>query len=139
MRYHILAILIVLSTAVAAIEPLEMFEDSAQEARAREIGQQLRCLVCRNQSIFDSNAGLAYDMRVAVRERMTAGDSDAEVLDYLQERFGDYVLLNPPLSWHTLVLWFSPVVLLLIGGLVVFGYMRGRPRSELDDKSEIVS
>ncbi|MCY4288901.1 MAG: cytochrome c-type biogenesis protein CcmH [Aestuariivita sp.] len=139
MRYLPCILLMVLATAVVAIEPSEMFEDPAQEARAREIGQQLRCLVCRNQSIFDSNAGLAYDMRVAVRERMTAGDSDAEVLDYLKDRFGDYVLLNPPLSWYTIVLWFSPVVLLLIGGFVVVGYMRGRPRSELDDKSEFIS
>ena len=88
-----------------ALNPKEMFADTAMEARARDIGRGLRCMVCQNQSIFDSNAGLAEDLRILVRERMTAGDTDAQILAYIQDRYGDYVLLEPPVAGRTLVLW----------------------------------
>lgn len=116
------------ASAALAIDAAEMFDDPAQEARAREIGRGLRCLVCQNQSIFDSNAGLARDLRVVVRERIVAGDSDAEVLDFISERFGAYVLLAPPVTGQTAPLWLAPVGLLLAGVAGVAAYLRGRQR-----------
>ena len=101
-----------------AIDADEMLADPAQEARAREIGRELRCLVCRNQSIFDSNAGLAKDLRVAVRERIVAGDTDEEALAWIAERYGAYVLLEPPVTPTTWVLWAAPwaALALALGG-----------------------
>lgn len=131
-----LAILLLSATPAFSINPTEMFEDPAMEARAREIGRELRCLVCRNQSIFDSNAGLAHDLRVVVRERMIAGDTDAEVLAYVHERFGDYVLLTPPVAGHTAALWAAPVAFLLLGALGGWAYMRGRPRNLPETEEE---
>ncbi|PSL20718.1 cytochrome c-type biogenesis protein [Shimia abyssi] len=111
---------------VWAVDADEMFADPALEERAREVGRQLRCLKCRNQSIFDSNAGIAKDLRVAVRDRMVAGDSDQEILEYVRVRFGDYVLMKPPVEGHTYLLWMTPVVLMLLAGVGFAGYMRGR-------------
>ncbi|PRY23232.1 cytochrome c-type biogenesis protein CcmH [Aliiruegeria haliotis] len=113
-------------TGAQALTADEMFADPAQEARARDIGRDLRCLVCQNQSIFDSNAGLAKDLRVVVRERMEAGDTDEEVLEFVRSRFGDYVLLDPPVSAQTSVLWLAPVAFLLLGAGFLAVYMRGR-------------
>ncbi len=113
-------------SGVQAPDADEMFADPTQEARAREIGRQLRCLKCRNQSIFDSNAGIAKDLRVVVRERMVAGDSDAEVLTYVADRFGDYVLLKPRVAGQTYVLWLAPIAFLALGGVVLLTYVRGR-------------
>jgi len=112
--------------AAGALDPDEMFADPAQEARARDIGRQLRCLVCQNQSIFDSNAGLARDLRVVVRERMTAGDDDDQVLAYVADRFGEYVLLKPRLSTETAILWATPVIALLLGFGFAASYLRRR-------------
>jgi cytochrome c-type biogenesis protein CcmH len=96
------------------------------EARAREISQNLRCLVCQNQSIDDSNADLARDLRIIVRQRLVAGDSDEDVLQYLVDRYGDYVLLTPPVRGSTYVLWFGPIVILLVaGGALLFAARRG--------------
>jgi cytochrome c-type biogenesis protein CcmH len=95
-----------------AVEPGEMLRDPALEARARHISQELRCLVCQNQSIDDSNAELARDLRVLVRERLAAGDSDAAVLRFVEARYGEFVLLRPPLKPHTLLLWLAPILLL---------------------------
>jgi cytochrome c-type biogenesis protein CcmH len=95
--------------------PAERLADPALEARARALSQELRCLVCQNQSIDDSNADLAHDLRVLVRERLVAGDSDANVLAYLTSRYGDYVLLRPPVKPATWALWFGPPALLLAG------------------------
>ena len=131
--------LIAMAAPIWAIDPGEMFADPAMEARARDIGRELRCLVCRNQSIFDSNAGLAQDLRAVVRERMIAGDTDSEVLAYVQERFGDYVLLSPPMGAHTALLWAAPVGFLLIGALGGWAYMRGRPRALPDAEKEITT
>jgi cytochrome c-type biogenesis protein CcmH len=112
---------VVLAVPALAVLPDERLADPALEARARTLGQELRCLVCQNQSIDDSNADLAHDLRVLVRERLTAGDSDPQVLAYLTSRYGDYVLLRPPIKPATLLLWFGPPLLLLagiIGGVV---------------------
>ena len=116
-RRLILAALLALTLAGSAfaVNPDERLTDPVLEARARTLGKSLRCLVCQNQSIDDSNADLAHDLRILVRERLTAGDSDAQVLAYLQARYGDYVLLKPPVDPATWVLWFGPVVVLAIG------------------------
>ena len=105
-------------TALWAVEPGEMLSDPALEARARALSKELRCMVCQNQSIDDSEAPLAHDLRVLVRDRLKAGDSDTQVLDYLVARYGEFVLLKPPLSWHTAALWGLPPVVLLIGAVV---------------------
>ncbi len=126
------ALTMTLAAPVLAVDADEMFADPAREARAREIGRELRCLVCQNQSIFDSNAGLAKDLRVVVRERMDAGDSDAEVLEYVRSRFGDYVLLNPPVTAQTYLLWLAPIGFLLLGGGLLSTYLRGRKTAPED-------
>ena len=112
-----------------ALDADEMFVDPTQEARARDIGRQLRCVKCRNQSIFDSNAGIAKDLRVVVRERMVMGDNDDEILAYVADRFGDYVLLKPRIVGQTYLLWAAPFLFLGIGGLAVRGYLRSRRAS----------
>lgn len=99
--------------AALAVEPDEILPDAALEARARSISAGLRCLVCQNQSIDDSNAPLARDLRLLVRERLKAGDSDAQVMEFVEDRYGEFVLLNPPLSWRTVLLWAAPIVALL--------------------------
>ena len=108
----LLAVFLALSPA-HAVEPGEILKDPALEARARAISQELRCLVCQNQSIDDSNADLARDLRVLVRERLTAGDSDAAVLAFVEARYGEFVLLRPHLNLHTALLWAAPLLLLL--------------------------
>ncbi len=124
-----LALALTLAPGARALDAAEMFDDPAREARARDIGRELRCLVCQNESIFDSNAGLARDLRVLVRERMDAGDSDAEVLAYVAERYGDFVLLKPRVTGQTLVLWGAPAIFLLLGAGAVLAYHRGRRRA----------
>jgi cytochrome c-type biogenesis protein CcmH len=109
-----------------AVQPDEILQDPAMEARARDISTELRCLVCQNQSIDDSNAPLARDLRILVRERLEAGDSDAEVLDFIVARYGEFVLLKPRLATNTLILWSTPVVLLVLGGLAIFLASRRR-------------
>ena len=123
----ILTLSLTLATGTMALDSEEMFTDPAQEARARDIGRQLRCLKCRNQSIFDSNAGLARDLRSVVRERMKAGDDDQQVLDYVHDRYGDYVLLKPPVSANTYALWAAPIVLVLMSIAGAAVYLRQRP------------
>jgi len=103
-----------------AVQPDEMLQDPALEARARALSHELRCMVCQNQSIDDSDAPLARDLRVLVRERLTAGDSDRQVIDFLVARYGEFVLLKPVFAWHTAILWAMPGVLLLGGALVLF-------------------
>ncbi|MGQ9364749.1 cytochrome c-type biogenesis protein [Azospirillum sp. ST 5-10] len=115
-----------LAPLALAVQPDEMLADPALEARARELSKELRCLVCQNQSIDDSNAPLAHDLRVVVRERLTAGDSNAEVLDYVTDRYGDYVLLRPPFKGTTLLLWGGPFALLAVGAAAVAVYLRRR-------------
>ena len=112
--------------AAAAVQPGEMLTDPALEARARELSRGLRCLVCRNESIDESNADLARDLRVLVRERIAAGDSDAEVIDFVVARYGEYVLLNPTTSGANIVLWIAGPVLLLSGLGIAALYLRRR-------------
>ena len=111
----ILTLSLTLATGTMALDSEEMFTDPTQEARARDIGRQLRCLKCRNQSIFDSNAG------------MKAGDDDQQVLDYVHDRYGDYVLLKPPVSANTYALWAAPIVLVLMSIAGAAVYLRQRP------------
>lgn len=112
--------LLLLSVPALAVRPDELLADPVLEARARTISAELRCLVCQNQSIDDSDADLAHDLRVLVRERLTAGDTDRQVLDFIVARYGEYVLLNPVVAPHTLLLWIAAPVVLVIGGVVVF-------------------
>lgn len=101
-----------------AVQPDEILEDQVLEDRARELSKGIRCLVCRNESIDESDAGLARDLRLLVRERLVAGDTDEEVIDFLVARYGEYVLLNPPATGSTLILWAAPLALLVLGGAV---------------------
>jgi cytochrome c-type biogenesis protein CcmH len=96
------------SSAACAVQPDEIMSDSAKESRARDLSRELRCMVCQNQSIDDSEAPLARDLRLLVRERIAAGDSDAQVIDFLVARYGEFVLLKPRLKPHTLLLWLLP-------------------------------
>ena len=123
------ALLLTLSLAgnALAVEPSEMLKDPALEARARSISRELRCLVCQNQSIDDSNADLAHDLRMIVRERLSAGDSDAQVKAYLVARYGDFVLLDPPFEAKTLILWLGPALVLLLGAGGIYAAVRRRP------------
>jgi cytochrome c-type biogenesis protein CcmH len=111
-------------TPAHAVEPGEMLQDPALETRARHISQELRCLVCQNQSIDDSNADLARDLRLLVRERLVAGDSDVQVLAFVEARYGEFVLLRPRLSWHTALLWAAPLLMLLGAGLFLVRRVR---------------
>jgi cytochrome c-type biogenesis protein CcmH len=128
-RVLALFLALALVPAVAAFEIDETLPDAAQELRARELSRQLRCLVCQNQSIAESNAPLAIDLRRIVRERVAAGESDAQVLDYMVARYGDWVLLKPPFKSSTYALWFGPILLfLLAAGAVALYYRRARRR-----------
>lgn len=114
--------------AAVAVEPGERLDDPVLEARARDISKGLRCLVCQNQSIDDSDAGLARDLRVLVRERLSGGETNDQVIAYVTARYGDYVLLEPPLKPTTYLLWFGPAGIFLAGGAAVMVYMRRRTR-----------
>ena len=114
--------------AFASPAPDERLEDARMEARARSLYIQLRCVVCQSQSIDDSGAPLAADMRAVVRERLLAGDSDSEVLAYLQTRYGDYVLMMPPLQANTMALWLLPALVRLGGGVAMIAYVASQKR-----------
>jgi cytochrome c-type biogenesis protein CcmH len=109
-----------------AVQPDEMMPDPALEARARTLSRELRCMVCQNQSIDDSDAPLARDLRILVRERLRAGDDDRQVLDFLTARYGDFVLLKPRFTWETAALWGTPAALLILGGVGLFFFLRRR-------------
>ena len=111
-----------------AVQPDEILKDGKLEARARALSQELRCMVCQNQSIDDSDAPLAKDLRVLVRERLSAGDSDSQVIDFLVTRYGEFVLLRPRLTTHTLLLWLAPFAVLVIGAV---GFLAARRRTTL--------
>ena len=112
-----LLVLTLLGAPALAVQPDEILKDPALEGRARALSQELRCMVCQNQSIDDSDAPLAKDLRILVRERLTAGDSDRQVIDFLVARYGEFVLLKPRLSLHTLLLWLAPFVVLIVGAI----------------------
>jgi cytochrome c-type biogenesis protein CcmH len=120
-------------TSVRAVTPDEMLADPKLEARARAISTELRCVVCQNQSIDDSNAPLAHDLRVLLRERLAAGDSDQQSVAYLVARYGNFVLLKPPLQWNTLMLWAGPALFLLLS---VFAFARYFRRPSTDQSAE---
>jgi cytochrome c-type biogenesis protein CcmH len=137
--WRTLCVMIVMLCALPAlaVEPSEMLKDPALEARAREIGQALRCVVCQNQSIDDSAAEVARDMRRAVRERLTAGDSDTQVFDFMVARYGDYVLLKPPFKLGTLLLWLgAPLVLLIAAATIMLTALRRRATAPLPPLSD---
>ena len=128
LRVMIAMILLAVAMPALAVQPDEILADPALEARARDLSKELRCMVCQNQSIDDSDAPLARDLRLLVRERLKAGDSDSQVLDFLVARYGEFVLLRPPFNWHTALLWLLGPLVLLVAG---FGLFRLTRRSRL--------
>jgi len=123
------AIAVMAGSPAYAVQPDEIMSDPAKEARARDLSRELRCMVCQNQSIDDSEAPLARDLRLLVRERIAAGDSDAQVIDFLVARYGEFVLLKPRLNSHTWVLWLLPPLALAGGGFALWTLARRRAKS----------
>ena len=121
-----LLLIMMLATPAMAVQPDEILDDPVMEERARDISKGLRCLVCRNENIDDSNAELARDLRLLVRERLVAGDTDQEVEDFVVDRYGEYVLLKPVFSLSNAMLWFAGPVLLIIGGWISLVFIRRR-------------
>ena len=120
------------SAPVHAVQPDEIMSDPAKEARARDLSRELRCMVCQNQSIDDSDAPLARDLRLLVRERIAAGDGDAQVIDFLVARYGEFVLLKPRVEPHTLLLWLIPPLALIGGGAGLWMHLRRRSKSGVE-------
>ena len=116
-----------------AVQPDEIMADPAKESRARDLSRELRCMVCQNQSIDDSEAPLARDLRLLVRERIAAGDSDAQVMDFLVARYGEFVLLKPLLKSHTLLLWLLPPLALVGGGIALWAHSRRRTKADAEE------
>jgi cytochrome c-type biogenesis protein CcmH len=133
----VVAILLIAASysSARAVTPGEMLSDPKLEARARAISAELRCVVCQNQSIDDSNAPLAHDLRVLLRERLAAGDTDQQSMDYLVARYGNFVLLKPPLQWDTLMLWVGPGLFLLLSLLAFMRYFRKPAASQSAESS----
>jgi cytochrome c-type biogenesis protein CcmH len=125
--------LIIGASAAYAVQPDEVMADPAKELRARDLSRELRCMVCQNQSIDDSEAPLARDLRLLVRERITAGDSDSQVMDFLVARYGEFVLLKPRLELRTLLLWLLMPLLLIGGGFALWRHNRRRAAGETSD------
>lgn len=130
-------LLIMLATPVFAIQPDEILENREFETRAREISKGLRCLVCQNQSIDDSDAPLARDLRVLVRDRIEMGETDDQVMKYIVDRYGDFVLLSPPLKLSTVVLWSAPTIFLSIGVFGLFRWFRRRPQENWENQTPL--
>lgn len=124
-----------LSLPALAVQPDEILTDPALETRARSISKQLRCLVCQGEDIDESNAELARDLRILVRERLKAGETDAQVLDFVQRRYGDYVLMKPPLAPRTWLLWMTPALVLLGGFAYVWRQMRRSGKAARGDRA----
>ena len=131
--YLIIVLLLWIPFNVNAVDPSEILRNPTLEKRARHISKDLRCLVCQNQSIDDSDAPLARDLRLLVRERLIQGDTDNEVIDYVVSRYGDFVLLRPPVKGVTALLWLGPVIFVLIGFIGLLRYFR---RQTTDETSE---
>ncbi|KAA0920874.1 cytochrome c-type biogenesis protein [Aquicoccus porphyridii] len=134
---NILLILVLLAQPVYAVQPDEMLDDPALEARAREVSKDLRCLVCRNESIDDSNAELARDMRLLVRERIVEGDSNEEVKEFLVSRYGEYVLLKPRFGGSNWILWGAGPGMLLFAGIGGMLYLRSRSRAKAPGEASL--
>ena len=126
MRALVLAVLLSAATPVWAVQPDEVLADTALETRARALSAELRCLVCRNESIDESNADLAKDLRLLVRERLVAGDNDQQVMEFVVDRYGEYVLLRPTLGGSNILLWLAGPAMLLVAGIGAGLYIRGR-------------
>ena len=127
------------SASVFAVEPGEVLNDTKLEERAREISKNLRCLVCRNESIDDSNAELARDLRLLVRERLVLGESNKEIIDYVVSRYGEYVLLMPAFGWFNLLLWLCGPIMLIIGAIIAFWSFKNKTqigKISLSEKEE---
>jgi cytochrome c-type biogenesis protein CcmH len=129
MRTLALLLALVFAGAAYAVEPGEMLQDPVLEARARDVSQHLRCVVCQNETIDESDAEIARDMRLLLRARILAGDSNEEVVAFLVSRYGDYVLLMPRFTARTYLLWFGPFIVLAIGAFVVYRRLRGTPEA----------
>ncbi len=129
----IAALMALRAAPAVAVEPGEMLKDPKLEQRARKISEGLRCLVCQNQSIDDSGAQLAQDLRILVRDRLKAGDTDQQVKDYLVSRYGNFILLKPPFEWDTLLLWISPFAILALGAGAALRKSR-KSRQAVEDK-----
>jgi len=134
-RRALLGILVLMmaANAASAVQPDEIMSDPVKEARARDLSRELRCMVCQNQSIDDSEAPLAKDLRILVRERIAAGDSNAQVIDFLVARYGEFVLLKPQLNSHTWILWLLPPLVLAGGGAALWMQARRRSKSAADE------
>jgi cytochrome c-type biogenesis protein CcmH len=128
--FIVIATWLALAVPALAVQPNEMLADPALEARARSLSRELRCMVCQNESIDDSNADLARDLRILVRDRLKAGDTDEQVIDYVVARYGEFVLLKPRFSLRNALLWGTPVILLLAGGAFILLSARNRRRTE---------
>ena len=126
LRIVMIGMALVCSAPVFAVQPDEVLKDAALEVRARGLSRELRCMVCQNQSIDDSDAPLARDLRILVRERLTAGDSDSQVIDFLVARYGEFVLLKPRWAPHTLLLWLAPLLILVAGAIAFALVLRRR-------------
>ena len=135
----LLVVLALLSvTPVRAVQVDEILPDPALETRARALSHELRCMVCQNQSIDDSEAPLGRDLRLLVRERLKAGDSDGQILDFLVARYGEFVLLKPRLSWHTAILWGAPLTILIVGFFAIgFSVLRRSSRTPLPEVAKL--
>ncbi len=139
LRSIVLALALIGTAPALAVQPDEVLADPALEARARALSKELRCMVCQNQSIDDSDAPLARDLRLLVRERLTAGDSDTKVIDFLTARYGEFVLLKPRFNAGTALLWLAPLIALALGALgVVAALRRRRAKPESADAAEPV-
>jgi len=126
LSFIVCSLLIAAASPAHAVRPDEMLADPVLEARAREISRELRCLVCRNQSIDDSDADLAHDLRVLVRERLKSGDSNEQTIGFVRARYGDFVLLRPPFEIGTALLWGGPLLVLLLGGIAIRRFYRAQ-------------
>jgi cytochrome c-type biogenesis protein CcmH len=142
MVWSVRVILVVLAlvgaTPLHAVQVDEILPDPALETRARAVSHELRCMVCQNQSIDDSEAPLARDLRLLVRERLKAGDSDTQVVDFMVARYGEFVLLRPRLSWHTAILWGAPLTILVVGFFAIgFSVLRRSARTPLPEIAKL--
>jgi cytochrome c-type biogenesis protein CcmH len=134
----VLAIAVMVGSSAYAVQPDEIMSDPAKEARARDLSRELRCMVCQNQSIDDSEAPLARDLRLLVRERIAAGDNDAQVIDFLVARYGEFVLLKPRLTPHTWLLWLLPPLTLAGGGFALWVFGRRRAKTGLPNDASLL-
>jgi cytochrome c-type biogenesis protein CcmH len=136
---HLVLILLLLAAPVFAVQPDEVLDDPVLEQRARDLSVGLRCLVCRNESIDESNAELARDLRLLLRERLVAGDTDEEAVAFIVDRYGEYVLLKPTTSGSNLLLWLAGPIMLLIAAAVGLNFLRTRAKAQVSGETEALS